>query len=164
MNLFEINETIKAVMAKYNDPDSQMDEDAFKDTLDSLEATRNDKLDGLAGWYDSNNSKINFIEDKIRALQEEKKRLTNQNKGIMDYMTSTIDEAGIKQVQTAHHLLRPRNYRDSVKVDPTVQLPKDYIKTEEIEKVNKKLLYQDLRAGIKIPGAELVPNRKTTIL
>lgn len=164
MNLFEINETIKAVMAKYNDPDSQMDEDAFKDTLDSLEATRNDKLDGLAGWYDSNNSKINFIEDKIRALQEEKKRLTNQNKGIMDYMTSTIDEAGIKQVQTAHHLLRPRNYRASVKVDPTVQLPKDYIKTEEIEKVNKKLLYQDLRAGIKIPGAELVPNRKTTIL
>lgn len=164
MNLFEINETIKAVMAKYNDPDSQMDEDAFKDTLDSLEATRNDKLDGLAGWYDSNNSKINFIEDKIKALQEEKKRLTNQNKGIMDYMTSTIDEAGIKSVQTAHHLLRPRNYRDSVKVDPTVQLPKDYIKTEEIEKVNKKLLYQDLRAGIKIPGAELVPNRKTTIL
>lgn len=164
MNLFEINETIKAVMAKYNDPDSQMDEDAFKDTLDSLEATRNDKLDGLAGWYDSNNSRINFIEDKIRALQEEKKRLTNQNKGIMDYMTSTIDEAGIKSVQTAHHLLRPRNYRDSVKVDPTVQLPKDYIKTEEIEKVNKKLLYQDLRAGIKIPGAELVPNRKTTIL
>lgn len=164
MNLFEINETIKAVMAKYNDPDSQMDEDAFKDTLDSLEATRNDKLDGLAGWYDSNNFKINFIEDKIRALQEEKKRLTNQNKGIMDYMTSTIDEAGIKSVQTAHHLLRPRNYRDSVKVDPTVQLPKDYIKTEEIEKVNKKLLYQDLRAGIKIPGAELVPNRKTTIL
>lgn len=164
MNLFEINETIKAVMAKYNDPDSQMDEDAFKDTLDSLEATRNDKLDGLAGWYDSNNSKINFIEDKIRALQEEKKRLTNQNKGIMDYMTSTIDEAGIKSVQTAHHLLRPRNYRDSVKVDPTVQLPKDYIKTEEIEKVNKKLLYQDLKAGIKIPGAELVPNRKTTIL
>lgn len=164
MNLFEINETIKAVMAKYNDPDSQMDEDAFKDTLDSLEATRNDKLDGLAGWYDSNNSKINFIENKIRALQEEKKRLTNQNKGIMDYMTSTIDKAGIKSVQTAHHLLRPRNYRDSVKVDPTVQLPKDYIKTEEIEKVNKKLLYQDLRAGIKIPGAELVPNRKTTIL
>lgn len=164
MNLFEINETIKAVMAKYNDPDTQMDEETFKDTLDSLEATRNDKLDGLAGWYDSNNSKINFIEDKIRALQEEKKRLTNQNKGIMDYMTSTIDEAGIKSVQTAHHLLRPRNYRDSVKVDPTVQLPKDYIKTEEIEKVNKKLLYQDLRAGIKIPGAELVPNRKTTIL
>lgn len=164
MNLFEINETIKAVMAKYNDPDSQMDEDAFKDTLDSLEATRNDKLDGLAGWYDSNNSKIDWIKNKVKALQEEEKRLTNQNKGIMDYMTSTIDEAGIKQVQTAHHLLRPRNYRASVKVDPTVQLPKDYIKTEEIEKVNKKLLYQDLRAGIKIPGAELVPNRKTTIL
>lgn len=164
MNLFEINETIKAVMAKYNDPDSQMDEDALKDTLDSLEATRNDKLDGLAGWYDSNNSKINFIKDKIKALQEEEKRLTNQNKGIMDYMTCTIDEAGIKSVQTAHHLLRPRNYRASVKVDPTVQLPKDYIKTEEIEKVNKKLLYQNLRAGIKIPGAELVPNRKTTIL
>ena len=71
MNLFEINETIKAVMAKYNDPDTQMDEETFKDTLDSLEATRNDKLDGLAGWYDSNNSKINFIEDKIKALREE---------------------------------------------------------------------------------------------
>lgn len=164
MNLFEINEAVKTIKSKYDDPNNELDIDTLKDTLDSLEATRNDKLDGLAGWYESNNAKIDWIKDKVKALQDEEKRLNNQNKSIMDYMTSTIDEAGLKQVQTAHHLLRPRNYRESVKVDPTVQLPKDYIKTEEIEKVNKKLLYQDLRAGIKIPGAELVPNRKTTIL
>lgn len=164
MNLFEINEAVKTIKSKYDDPNNELDIDTLKDTLDSLEATRNDKLDGLAGWYDSNNAKIDWIKDKVKALQDEEKRLNNQNKSIMDYMTSTIDEAGIRQVQTAHHLLRPRNYRASVKVDPKVELPKYYVKTEEVEKINKKLLYQDLKAGIKVAGAELVPNRKTTIL
>lgn len=164
MNLFEINEAVKAIKARYDDPNSGLDIDTLKDTLDSLEATRNDKLDGLAGWYDSNSSKIDFIKEKIKAYQAEERRLNNQNKEIMNYMTTTIDNAGIKQVRTANHLLKPRSYRESVAVDPKATLPDDYIKKETIEKVDKKLLYQDLRAGIKVHGAELVPNRKTTIL
>lgn len=164
MNAFDINDMIMAVKAKYDDPKSNLDIDTLKDTLDSLEATRNDKLDGLAGWHDSNESRIDFIDKRVKEYQQEKKRLDKQNDRIMDYMTAVIDNAGIKQVQTAHHILRPRNYRAKVSIDPKAELPKDYIKTKEVESVDKKLLYQDLKAGIKVPGAELVPNRKTTIL
>lgn len=166
MNIHEINDTIQAVKEKFDDPESQVSVDVLKDTLDSLEATRNDKLDGLAGWYGSNDADIDWIDKQIKHYQTEKKRLTNLNDRIMKYMTTAIDEADVKQIRTQHHILRPRSYRASVYVDPKVALPDDYITKEvkEVEKVNKKLLYQDLKAGIKVPGAELVPNRKTTIL
>lgn len=166
MNLFEINQTIEALKEKFDDPENQVSVDTLKDTLDSLKATRNDKLDGLAGWYDSNNSELDWIDHKVKSLQAEKKRLANLNGRIMEYMTKTIDDAGVKQVKTQNHVLRPRSYRASVYVDPKATLPDDYITKEvkEVEKINKKLLYQDLKAGIKVRGAELVPNRKTTIL
>lgn len=164
MNLFEINNAIEAIKAKYDDPENKASVDTLNDTLDSLEATRNDKLDGLVGWYDSNKSKIDWLEPKIKALMAEKKRLTNLNVHIMSYMTDTIDAAGVKEVKTQNHILRPRNFRASTFIDDEGLVPKEFKKTEKVEKVDKKLLYAELTAGKEVPGAHLEPNRKTTIL
>ena len=158
MNLFEINTKIQELKDKDIDPE------VLEDTLDSLELTRNDKLDGLAGWYDSNKSDIDWIAEKIKAFMDEKKRLTNQNKRIMDYMTQTIDDSGMKQIKTENHILKPRNYRASTIVEDASLLPSTYKKEETVEKIDKKLLYQDLKAGIEVKGAHLKPVRKTTIL
>ena len=57
MKLFEINDAIRQVADREN-----IDEQTLKDTLDSLETTREDKLDGIAGliedfsewWNDPN--------------------------------------------------------------------------------------------------------------
>lgn len=158
MNLFEINSKIAELKEKDIDPE------VLKDTLDSLELTRNDKLDGLAGWYDSNSSDIDWISEKIKAFQDEKRRLTNQNKRIMDYMTQTIDDSGAKQIKTSNHILKPRNYKASTIIDDQSLLPDSYKHEETVEKIDKKLLYQDLKAGISVKGAHLESNRKTTIL
>ncbi|GAA3626545.1 hypothetical protein GCM10022297_01370 [Lactobacillus hamsteri] len=158
MNLFEINSKIEELKDKDIDPE------VLKDTLDSLELTRNDKLDGLAGWYDSNSSNIDWITDKIKTLQNEKKRLTNQNDRIMEYITQTIDDSGAKQIKTENHILRPRNYKATTVIEDSSLLPESYKHEETIEKIDKKLLYKDLKAGIEVNGAHLKPNRKTSIL
>lgn len=158
MNLFEISSKIEELKDKDIDPE------VLKDTLDSLKLTRNEKLDGLAGWYDSNSSSIDWIAEKIKALQDEKKRLINQNNRIMDYMTQTIDDSGAKQIKTENHILKPRNYKATTVIENSSLLPDSYKHEETVEKIDKKLLYQDLKAGIKVNGAHLKPNRKTTIL
>ena len=81
----------------------------------------------------------------------------------MNYLTAAIDDAGLKEMQTANHLLKPRNYRASVVVTDEDQVPADYLTTRTVTTVDKKAAYAELKAGEMIPGMELKPNRKTTI-
>lgn len=158
MNLFELNRKVEELK------DMDLDPEVMKDTLDSLELGRNEKLDSLAGWYDDNAHDIDWISSKIKSLQQEKKRLTNQNKSIMKYMTDAIDDAGYKQLKTANHILRPRNFRESTVIDDEALIPDTYKTTEMVEKIDRTAIYKDLKAGTEITGAHLEPNRKTKII
>lgn len=71
--------------------------------------------------------------------------------------------AGLKEIRTEHHILKPRNYRDSVIVEEIRKLPIDYVVEEKTIKTDKKKLYEDLKAGKEITGAHLKANRRTLI-
>lgn len=158
MNLFELNE-------KYRELEQQEDlePEVLKDTLDAINDSREVKLDNIATWIEKNNSQINWLKDKVKELTETKKRLDNKNRSLMNYLTAAIDDAGLKEMQTANHLLKPRNYRASVVVTDEDQVPVDYLTTRTVTTVDKKAAYAELKAGEIIPGMELKPNRKTTI-
>lgn len=157
MNVFEINQAIRVIQEKDLDPE------VLADTLDSLQITRDEKLDGVAGWIESNNAKIDWLELKLKQLREVKTRLTNQNKRLNSFLTDAIDDAGLKSIKTEHHILKPRNYRASTVVEDVKQLPIDYVVREEVLKADKKKIYEDLAKGKEVSGAYLKPNRKTVI-
>ncbi|WP_034991631.1 siphovirus Gp157 family protein [Liquorilactobacillus vini] len=157
MNLFELAQNYKDIQNKDLDPE------LLKDTLDSIKDPLKTKADNIASWIDSNQSKIDFLVKRIQELRESKTALENQNKSLNRYLTDSLDQAGIKELQTDNHILKPRNYRPSVFIEDESLIPVDYIKKEEVTKVDKKALYTDLKAGKTINGAGLKPNRKVVI-
>ena len=157
MNVFELNNAIKTVKEKDLDPET------LKDTLESLELPRNEKLDNVATWIEENNMKLQWLKEKKRQLSDVETSIKNQNEGLQEFLTQAIDDSGQKEIQTENHILKPRNYKDSVIVEATEKLPINYIVCSEVVKPNKKLIYEDLKAGKSISGAHLKPNRKTVI-
>ncbi len=157
MNVFELNNAIKTVKEKNLDPET------LKDTLESLELPRNEKLDNVATWIEENQMKLNWLKDKKRQLSEVETSIKNQNERLQEFLTQAIDDSGQKEIQTENHILKPRNYKDSVIVEATEKLPIDYIVCSEVVKPNKKLIYEDLKKGKQIKGAHLKSNRKTVI-
>ena len=157
MNVFELNNAIKQVQEKDLDPET------LADTLESLELPRNEKLDNVASWIEQNQMKLNWIKDKKRQLSEVETSIKNQNERLQEFLTQAIDDSGQKEIQTENHILKPRNYKDSVIVESTKDLPIDYIVCSEVVKPNKKLIYEDLKKGKQIKGAHLKHNRRTTI-
>lgn len=157
MNVFELNNTIKAVKEKNLDPET------LKDTLESLELPRNEKLDNVATWIEENNMKLQWLKEKKRQLSDVETSIKNQNERLQEFLTKAIDDSGQKEIQTENHILKPRNYKDSVIVEETKKLPIDYIICSEVVKPNKKLIYEDLKKGKSIRGAYLKKNRKTVI-
>lgn len=157
----KLTETIDAIQ-KVKSMD--LDPEVLKDTLDSLEVTRDEKLDGIASWIEENKAKITWIVEKEKQLRAVKKSLTNQNDSLMEYLTYGVDSTGLKEIRTANHILKPRNYRASTIIEDETKIPKDFIETEEVTKINKKAIFEKLQDGQQVPGAYLKANRKTRIL
>lgn len=157
MNVFELNTAIKNIQQKDIDPET------LADTLESLELPRNEKLDNVASWIEQNQMKLNWLKDKKRQLSDVEASIKKQTENLQKFLTTAIDDSGQKEIQTENHILKPRNYKDSVVIEATKDLPIDYIVCSEVIKPNKKLIYEDLKKGKSIKGAHLKSNRKTVI-
>lgn len=157
MNVFDINNAIEELEQKDLDPE------VLVDTIESLKLTRDQKLDGAAGLSDKYDSEIQWANDRIKELREFIKVSKNKKDRLNQYITDAIDDARLKEIRTEHHILKPRNYRDSVIVEEIRKLPIDYVVEEKTIKADKKKLYEDLKAGKEITGAHLKTNRRTLI-
>ena len=157
LSAFQINKAIEELQEKDLDPA------VLVDTIESLELTRNEKLDGAAGLIDRSDMKIALAKRKAKEWQEVARVEENKKKRLNQYITDVIDRAGIKELVTKEHIFKPRNFKDSVVIDKLADLPKEYITYIEDVKADKKKLYADLKAGTEISGAHLKANRGTTI-
>ena len=157
MNVFELNNAIKTIKEKNLDPGT------LADTLESLELPRNEKLDNVATWIEENQMKLNWLKEKRKQLSEVEASIKKQTENLQEFLTKAIDDSGHKEIQTENHILKPRNYKDSVIVEETKKLPMDYVIRTEAIRPDKKKIYEDLKAGKSISGAHLKPNRKTVI-
>ena len=158
MNLFELNEKYRELEQR-----DDLDPETLKDTLDSINDSREVKLDNIANWIENNQADIDFLYKKIKQLQADKKSLVNRTKSLMEYMTTAIDDSGLKELKTENHILKPRNYRASVYISDEKEIPSEFIKFKAVESIDKKSIYELLKNGETVRGAELKPNRKTVI-
>lgn len=158
MNLFELNQAYK-----YLETRDDLDIEVLADTLEAIADEREVKLDNVATWIEKNKMQIDWVTEKVKALQAKKASLTNLNKSLQGYMTQSLDDAGIKELQTENHILKPRNYKASVVVDSLDDLPEEFKQTKTEVTADKKELYKALKDDQEIPGAHLKPNRGTVI-
>ena len=158
MNLFELNEKYRELEQR-----DDLDPETLKDTLDSISDSREVKLDNIANWIENNQADIDFLDKKIKQLQADKKSLINRTKSLMEYMTTAIDDSGLKELKTENHILKPRNYRASVYISNEKDIPSEFVKFKAVETIDKKAIYELLKNGETVRGAELKPNRKTVI-
>ena len=161
MNVFEFNRAVEIIKEKSER--GEISDEALADTLESIEVQRNEKLDNVASWIEQNQMNASYYSKKAKEYEAESKKYKNKNKYLMQFLTAAIDDSGRKEIRTQNHILRPRNYKDSVVVEETKKLPIDYVIRTEAIRPDKKKIYEDLKAGKSISGAHLKPNRKTVI-
>lgn len=162
MNIFELNDNYRKVEALFDDG-ADVSEQALKDTLESIGEARDVTLDHLAFLIERNIAKGDFYAKKIKELQLAKKSAENTVNRLNAYMTSAMDDAGLKELQTENHVLKPRNYKESVVVDNASAIPDQYMVTKTTVAPNKTAIYKALKAGEEVPGVHTKPNRKTVI-
>lgn len=161
MNLFELNEQYQQLADR-----DDLDPTVLVDTLDSINDAWNDKLNNIAKWCESLDSDIDFLTKKKRSISDELTHRKNLRATLMTYLTSSIDDRGLKEVHTDDYILRPRNYKQRTVIDDEDKIPgeyRNYAKYQGMYDIKKNDVYKALKDGKEVPGAHLEPNRKTSI-
>lgn len=164
MKTNEIIDVINFVNAKHDN--GEIDEDVWRNTLESLDGEIEDKLDAMEyvmELYENDLAVLQKEEERLKEVVKNKKATENRIKSLKGFMAYFLDQAGKKKVTTGNHIYSVRNLKASVETND--DLPDEYIveHTKVERKPDKNRLYKELKAGAEIPGAWLKPNRKAVI-
>lgn len=157
MNVFEINDAIKAVKEQDIDPE------LLQDTLESLKATRADKMDGVAGWIADDEAKLNWLDEKIKQLTTLKKHYKRETESLNKYLLAVLNSSGHESIQTENNIFKLGRRSEKVIVPDVEQIPIDYVRRTEKLTADKKAIKKALKSGKEVPGAHLEKNRKLVI-
>lgn len=161
MNLFELGQQYQALADR-----EDLDPTVLADTLDSIDDTWSDKANNIARWIESLDSDVDWLMKKKRSISDELSYRKNLRANLMTYLTSAIDDRGLKEVHTDDYILRPRNYKQRTVIDDEDKIPdeyRNYAKYQGMYDIKKNDVYKALKDGKNVPGAHLEPNRKVMI-
>lgn len=161
MNLFQLSQQYQQLA-----DNDELDPTVIADTLDSINDAWEDKLNNIAKWCESLDSDIDFLTNKKRSISDELSYRKNLRANLMTYLTSAIDDRGLKEVHTDDYILRPRNYKQRTVIDDEDKIPgeyRNYAKYQGMYDIKKNDVYKALKDGKNVPGAHLEPNRKVMI-
>ena len=161
MNLFELGQQYQTLADR-----EDLDPTVLADTLDSIDDTWSDKANNIARWIESLDSDVDWLMKKKRSISDELSYRKNLRANLMTYLTSAIDDRGLKEVHTDDYILRPRNYKQRTVIDDEDKIPgeyRNYAKYQGMYDIKKNDVYKALKDGKNVPGAHLEPNRKVMI-
>lgn len=159
MNLFETIESIKELETQQELLDAQ----TYENTLESLMDNFEYKAENVASWIERNNKEIELFKEKTKNFREEISRLESLNVRLNNLLKDAMDALGWKRMVTDNHIITTRNYKASVVIDDEEEIPGEFKYTKEETKVDKQAIYDRLKQGKDVPGAELKENRKAVI-
>lgn len=160
-SLFELNDQFRELSQR-----DDLDPTVMKDTLDAIEDTWTDKVNNIANWIESLDADVDWLTKKKRSISDELTYRKNLRNNLMVYLTSAIDDRGLKEVRTDNFILRPRSYRQRTVIEDENKIPTEYRNYEKYQgmfDVDKSAIYKALKDGKQVPGAHLKPNRKVMI-
>lgn len=160
-NLFELNDQFRELSQR-----DDLDPTILADTLDAIEDTWTDKVNNIANWIESLDADVDWLTKKKRSISDELTYRKNLRNNLMVYLTSAIDDRGLKEVRTDNFILRPRSYRQRTVIEDENKIPTEYRNYEKYQgmfDVDKSAIYKALKDGKQVPGAHLKPNRSTVI-
>lgn len=161
MKLYELSDAYRELLDR-----DDLDPQAVVDTLDAIKDEIETKADNIASLIDELQSSAERKKEKAKAWSESSRADAQRAKWLKQYLTSELDNAKLKKVETENHLLNVRNFKASTVIDDEDKIPdqyRNYTKYEGMYDVMKQDVYAALKSGKDVPGAHLEQNRNVVI-
>lgn len=152
--LYELTESYMQLI----DLSEQLDPETFKDTLDAIQDSLEDKVENTAKVVKSLESDVTAIKEEEKRLKERRQVLETKIDSIKNYLKEQLELAGIDKVKRPTITVSIQKNPPSVKVIDEKLIPSSFMIQQE-PKLDKKAILQNLKEGKTVPGVELIQGR-----
>lgn len=145
----------------------EIPEEAIADTLEAITASIEDKADNIACLLKNLDAECKAIKAEEDRLAERRKAKEKSHERIKQYLSDTLQRAGLDKIETARNCITFRK-SESVEVNEDVffewaQKNRDDLLKYSKPTADKTAIKRVLKDGIEIAGAELRVNRNIQI-
>lgn len=148
MNLFEIDRQISECV------DFETGEIIDIEKLEALTMERDAKIENVALWIKNLEADAKALDEQEKAFKERKEKAKKKIDGLKKYLAGALDG---QKFSTSKCVV---SFRKSTKVNVLDEsiVPAEYMTEKVTREPNKTAIGDAIKAGIEIPGCELVQN------
>ena len=158
--LFELTDEYMQLLDMLDDP--EVDEQTLKDTMEAIGGEIEDKADGYAKVIADITATVDGLKTQIDRLTERKRAIENNIKRMKQVLQNAMKATGKTTFKTELFSFNIQKNPPSVEIATDVRLPDKYL-IPQPEKIDKKGIIADLKAGAAIEGCTLVQTESLRI-
>ncbi|MGU8922101.1 siphovirus Gp157 family protein [Clostridium perfringens] len=138
-----------------------VEQDLIQNALKECQGDIEEKVDNIIKLIKNTESDIEGYKAEEKRLNARRKSLENTVTSLKNYLDSNLKALNLREVKTKLFSCKFQKSKASVEVLDQEVIPREFIVTEE--KVDKKKLYEALKAGQEVEGASLKENESLRI-
>lgn len=150
-NLFNLNQDYKELLDQM---EQGIEPEVLKDTMESIEASIDVKVDNTIGLIRSVEGDIDTVDKEIKRLQAVKKQKQTFIQTLKTLLQDMLEYRDLKNYRTSTNYIYKRRNAPSVHIINEKLIDKSYF-VEQAPKLDKKALKEDIQNGADVHGAEL---------
>jgi predicted nuclease with TOPRIM domain len=158
MKLYELTDNYMQLVEMAD----QLDEETFRNTLESIQDSIEDKVENTAKVIKSIEADVLAIKEEEKRLKERRQALESRIDNIKDYLKEQLEKAGIDKVKRPTFTVSIQNNPPKAEIVDEKSLPLEFM-IPQPAKVDKRAILEKLKSGEHVPGAALVQERGVRI-
>jgi hypothetical protein len=136
-----------------------LDPEVLQDTLDAIDEEIDLKAENTAKLIKSWEAQALAIKQEEDRLNQRRKALENKAERTKNYLQQHFELIRKDKVKTPLFTVALQNNPPSLGVLKEGQIPRKY-KIKQPDKIDRKMILDDLKAGIKVRGASIAPTSR----
>lgn len=156
MTFDEIQQEISGMLSIPDEDLTPEQHEAMNAYLDELAKLEADKVDAFGQFIRLQSNMAAACKEEAKRLAAKAKAAENRLAWLKEHYTTALRTNGLKKVSGCAYTI---SVRESESVAITAQpgvLPPLYVRTKVVEEPDKPVIKEALKAGIAVPGCELV--------
>lgn len=153
-NLYDLSTALAMLNENIMDNEGVLSEE-FEATMDTLLPVITDKVGNVGKWIRNIEGSTLGIDAEIERLRKRKTTIENLEARLKTYLKDCMEKAGLTKLDTGIMVVSVQKNPPSVEIlnEETVNNQYKIVKSQVV--IDKKMLLEDLKAGVRVAGAEL---------